>query len=203
MAYQLKLNNVQPRVHFFNTFFYLKLYKQHSAYNFKAVSRTLNGLGYDAARCDKLMVPIHHRRVMHWTCAEIDRRAATITHFDSLGEGAVTSSSTLILQNLKRYMQDLDKQNGLPSSAWSLVVAQDTPQQRNLCDCGVFALMTCKWRALDLPFSYDQRDADYFRRRIMSDIIDLAGPAQVSTAKRALFETPPPADAARNVRARR
>jgi hypothetical protein len=177
MAREKQLNKNQPRVHFCNTWFYEKLYTQDKRYSFSAAKRTFRALQYDVTKCEQIVVPIHIRPV-HWTCAEIDLRAARITYFDSTGDTNITSDRERILRNLQRFMEDLDRSSGKPERDWSFRVAADAPRQLNGWDCGVFTLMACKWRALQLPFSYDQRDMDYFRRRIMADIISFAGPPQ-------------------------
>jgi sentrin-specific protease 1 len=176
MAREVRLNSSQPRVHICNTWFYEKLYTHERKYKFTAAQRTLKHVLYDITQCEQILVPIHLRAADHWACAELDTRTAVVTYYDSMGGNGVTPSRERVLGNLQRFMQDLERLKGKPQRDWSGRVAPDAPQQTNTWDCGVFTLMACKWRALELPFSYDQRDMDYFRRRIMADIIDVAGP---------------------------
>ena len=53
------------------------------------------------------------------------------------------------------------------------------PRQLNGCDCGVFALMFAEYQARDAPFTFDQRHMEYFRVKVVADImsqnIDLPG----------------------------
>ena len=103
-------------------------------------------------------------------------RSARITYFDSYRASASADSDKRVLSNLRRFMEDLDRETGRPERAWKTLASQDSPQQENWWDCGVFMLMTCRWRAYGLPFSFDQDDMDDFRRRILADIIDFSGP---------------------------
>ena len=41
----------------------------------------------------------------------------------------------------------------------------------NGCDCGVFALMFAEYQARDAPFTFDQRHMEYFRVKVVADIM--------------------------------
>lgn len=69
-------------------------------------------------------------------------------------------------------------------ACWSSSVAQavmsaprrspnDIPKQLNGCDCGVFALMFAEYQSRDAPFTFDQRHMEYFRVKVVADIMSL------------------------------
>lgn len=41
----------------------------------------------------------------------------------------------------------------------------------NGCDCGVFALMFAEYQARDALFTFDQRHMEYFRVKVVADIM--------------------------------
>lgn len=43
----------------------------------------------------------------------------------------------------------------------------------NSCDCGVFSLMFADYQSRDAPFTFDQRHMEYFRVKIVADIMAL------------------------------
>ena len=47
----------------------------------------------------------------------------------------------------------------------------DIPKQLNGCDCGVFALMFAEYQSRDAPFTFDQRHMEYFRVKVLADIM--------------------------------
>lgn len=49
----------------------------------------------------------------------------------------------------------------------------DIPKQLNGCDCGVFALMFAEYQSRDAPFTFDQRHMEYFRVKVVADIMSL------------------------------
>ena len=87
----------QPRFHFFNTFFYNKLYSDTNCYNYEAVKRWTGTrvLGYDVLACDKVFVPIHQG--VHWTHVEIDITNKALHFLDSMDgndKGALVGTVT-------------------------------------------------------------------------------------------------------------
>ena len=76
-----------PRVHFFGTFFYLKLAKTSDGpYAYKNVQRWTLKLKSTLFAFDLVLLPIHVHD-SHWCLAYIDMRTKTITYWDSLRAG--------------------------------------------------------------------------------------------------------------------
>ena len=76
----------KPRVHFFSTFFYNKLFADAGRYNYANVRRWTSPKrlgGYSILDCDKLVVPIHQG--VHWVLAIINLRDSSLHFLDSMG----------------------------------------------------------------------------------------------------------------------
>ncbi|KAL0022526.1 hypothetical protein WJX79_007643 [Trebouxia sp. C0005] len=164
-----------PKCHFFNTFFINKLYKDDKKYVYHNVRRwttkmRLERWGQHSAtvlECDKLIIPVHLG--CHWTCAVISLRDHSISYFDSLG-----GKEHEIVESLAKYVTD-EYNNKLKekvdTSDWTLRSPDDIPKQLNGCDCGVFALMFAEYQSRDAPFTFDQRHMEYFRVKVLADIM--------------------------------
>jgi sentrin-specific protease 1 len=64
-----------------------------------------------------------------------------------------------------------------PLSEWfaiSLLCFQNSPQQHNGFDCGVFLCQTMEnlSRGVQVPFDFTQRDMPYLRRRMIWEIVN-------------------------------
>lgn len=161
----------QPRAHFFSTFFINKLYQDSGRYEYSNVRRwTLpKRLKYDVLRCEKIYVPVH--QAVHWVLAEIDIREKRISYYDSLlGESAVT------VKNLKRWICD-EAKNKLDEEwdpdEWEECYPKSIPLQKNGCDCGVFMIKYAEYLSSDAELAFSQKHMDYFRDRLVSDILDV------------------------------
>ena len=157
----------QPRTHFFNTFFIKKLRDGGNGYDYNAVRRwtTKKKLGYDALACDKVIVPVH--QAIHWVLAVIDLKAKRVTFMDSLHGGDHGLGKDLI-----RWVKDETKNKreiDLDTSDWVVECPKDVPRQLNGHDCGVFMLKFADYIATGCPLTFDQRNMEYFRRRIIAD----------------------------------
>eukprot|EP00249_Psilotum_nudum_P014522 c24862_g2_i1 orf=1-1755(-) len=124
------------KCHFFNTFFYNKLYKDKRSYDFKAVKRwtTQKKLGYNLLECDKIFVPIH--KDIHWCLAIINIREKKFEYLDSL-----KGQDRNALDVLARYIVDEAKDKlgkDLHVNTWERSFPFDIPKQLNGCDCGMF-----------------------------------------------------------------
>ena len=77
------------------------------------------------------------------------------------------------LQNVQRWLSDLDRDRGLRwnPAGWNMVVV-DAPRQKNGFDCGVFICQYVRQLALGLPVTFSQRDIPGVRLRICSDLLD-------------------------------
>ncbi|KAG8220076.1 cysteine proteinase [Butyriboletus roseoflavus] len=151
-------------VHYFNTFFWSKLH----------------GEGYERARLakwtkkfdifskDVILIPINHNN-SHWSGAAINFRRKRIESYDSMN-----LDRHQVFKNIRHYL-DLEHQNKKKKSfdftGWVNHVPDDTPQQENGYDCGVF---TCQFlEALsrgEETFNFSQRDMAYLRRRMIWEI---------------------------------
>lgn len=162
-----------PRVHFFSTFFYAKLFQEGGGYCYKNVARWTSAkkLKYCVLDCDLAVMPVHQG--MHWCLAVLDLRARTVTYYDSLfGEDHDC------VANLARWLDDEAADKGRkPLSPlvrnWPRLYPKDIPQQKNGCDCGVFMLMYADWLARNLPFAFSQEDMPGLRRRIVAELLAL------------------------------
>lgn len=81
---ELKRNPIKPKVFFFNTFFYAKLYANTGRYDFEGVSKWVSKLKYSILECETLVVPIHKDRY-HWTSVVIQVKDVSLDYLDSAG----------------------------------------------------------------------------------------------------------------------
>lgn len=157
------------RCHFFNTFFYNKLFKDKRSYDYKSVRRwtTQKKIGYSLADCDKILVPIHQD--IHWCLAVINIRDQKFEYLDSL-----KGRDETVLKVLAKYLVDevKDKNNRtLDVSKWESDFPQDIPEQLNGCDCGMFMLKYADFHGRGAPLSFTQEHMEYFRRRTVYEIL--------------------------------
>ncbi|EFJ20326.1 hypothetical protein SELMODRAFT_108622, partial [Selaginella moellendorffii] len=159
------------RCHFFNTFFYNKLFKDKEKYDYKAVRRwtTQKKLGYSLLDCDKIFVPIH--KDIHWCLAIINIRDQKFEYLDSL-----SGIDEDVLEVLSNYIADEAKDKlgkSIDVSGWGKEYPEDIPGQENGCDCGMFMIKYADFysRGSSLPFT--QGDMEYFRRRTVWEILRL------------------------------
>jgi sentrin-specific protease 1 len=157
------------KCHFFNTFFYNKLFKDKRSYDYKSVRRwtTQRKIGYSLADCDKILVPIHQD--IHWCLAVINLRDQKFEYLDSLN-----GRDENVLRVLARYLVDeaKDKNNSiLDVSKWESVFPQDIPEQLNGCDCGMFMLKYADFHSRGGSLSFTQADMEYFRKRTVYEIL--------------------------------
>ena len=81
---ELTKNSKQPKVFFFNTFFYVKLYAQTRKYDFESVSRWFNKYSFSILDCETLVVPIH-KNLNHWVSVVINMKDVFLEFLDSRG----------------------------------------------------------------------------------------------------------------------
>ena len=164
---------------------------------------SLSNLSKAAGRLDLLsgtltLIPCFRGR--HWSCIEVDQKAGTITHYDSLrgthccGAGAVAQTARCSHCECVRDAF-LYASKSLAPGGWQFFTP-NCPQQANGNDCGIFMLAVLERRAQKLDL--DQiRDPDQYRFdmaiRFVQDI--LAGKsardimqAMSSDTKRVPFE---------------
>ncbi len=81
-----------PTCHFFNSFFFNKMYKDAKKYNYNEVRRwtlpmRLKNAGQASASildCDRIIIPANQGN-MHWVCAMADLKNKKFVLYDSLG----------------------------------------------------------------------------------------------------------------------
>jgi hypothetical protein len=170
-----------PRTHFFQTFFWNKLGKDQPApgvppgtYNYPAVRRWTApgalkraGLPYQNSDgglllcCDRAVVPVHVSQ-SHWCCAVVDFRLKAVAYLDSLGGRA-----DKVLEFLLRWVEDEAREKLPPGDPrarpflnarkeWRRIHPR-VPQQRNGCDCGVFASLFADRLGLGVGVDFDGR----------------------------------------------
>lgn len=157
------------KCHFFNTFFYNKLFKDKRSYDYKSVRRwtTQKKIGYSLADCDKILVPIHQD--IHWCLAVINLRDQKFEYLDSL-----KGRDENVLKVLAKYLVDeaKDKNNRiLDVSKWESAFPQDIPEQLNGCDCGMFMVKYADFHSRGGSLSFTQEHMEYFRRRTVYEIL--------------------------------
>ncbi|KAG0606046.1 hypothetical protein M758_9G109100 [Ceratodon purpureus] len=159
------------KCHFFNTFFYNKLFKDAQSYDYQGVRRwtTRKKLGYSLLECDKILVPIHQD--VHWCLAVIDMQRKKLLYFDSL-----QGRDSNVLKCLARYIVDEARERtgqNLDVSNWEHVFVDNIPRQLNGCDCGMFMLKYADFHSRGGSLNFKQADMDYFRRRTAWEILQL------------------------------
>ncbi|KAJ3157554.1 SUMO1 sentrin specific peptidase 1 [Geranomyces michiganensis] len=153
------------KVHIFNTFFYERL---QAAPFYQNVRRWTRKAKIDLFQLDKVIIPLHLGN--HWTCGVINLVAKRFEYYDSLGP----HSSAQIFSNLRQYVAHewTDKKGGeFCFDGWTDYAPLDVPRQLNGNDCGVFTSLFMDYAALGKPFDFDGEGMDYWRRRIMFEIL--------------------------------
>ncbi|KAJ3152501.1 SUMO1 sentrin specific peptidase 1 [Geranomyces variabilis] len=152
-----------PKVHIFNTFFYERLQASPFYQNVRRWTKKVDIFGLD-----KVIAPLHLGN--HWTCGVINMRDKRFEYYDSLGP----HSSSQIFSNLRNYVKHewADKMGGeFDFDGWSDYAPMDVPRQLNGNDCGVFTSLFMDYAAADEPFDFDGEGMEYWRRRIMYEIL--------------------------------
>ncbi|ETW01166.1 hypothetical protein H310_06766 [Aphanomyces invadans] len=147
--------------HFFNSFFFSKV--SEDGYNYTNVRRWTRKV--DLFAMDKIFVPVNIRNV-HWCLAVIFMKEKRIQYYDSMAGVGIQCLDVLF-----KYLHDESqhkKNTVFDSTGWELVATtNDTPQQGNSFDCGVFTCMFADFLSRDLPLTFSQRDMKFYRRRMV------------------------------------
>lgn len=165
------------RSHFFKSFFVTKLLNvgsivQDGEYQYQNVKRWSKKVpGKDIFDLDKIIFPINIGS-MHWVCAVAFMQEKKIQFYDSMG-----GDGMYYLKQLFRYLKDehMDKKKmPLPDEdQWQLVPCQqDTPQQSNGYDCGVFTCMFADFVSKDCPLIFTQQHVSLCRQRMALSILN-------------------------------
>ncbi|KAJ8586816.1 cysteine proteinase [Rhizopogon salebrosus TDB-379] len=150
--------------HYFSTFFWPKL--QNEGYEKGRLAKWTKKM--DIFSKDIILIPINHNN-SHWTGAAINFRRKRIESYDSMNLDRRQVSKVL-----RNYL-DLEHRNKRKKpfdfTGWQDHNPEDTPQQENGYDCGVF---TCQFLESlsrgEEEFLFSQRDMTYLRRRMIWEI---------------------------------
>ena len=109
-----------------------------------------------SAKVQKILLPLHHRRLEHWTLAIFDLATSSIHHHDSLcnGQGRNTSNIAL-LHFAKQRLTGLDIE-------WVVTPVQ-TSQQNNDYDCGIYTLVAALHAAVGKTVPTETYDCSFWR----------------------------------------
>ncbi|PWZ02668.1 cysteine proteinase [Testicularia cyperi] len=121
------------RVHFFSSFFWENLKKR----GFDGVKRWTRKV--DIFSKDLVLFPINLGNA-HWVCGAINIRKRRFEYYDSMGH---RNDHAFELMRTYLSAEALDKKKKeIDLRSWHDVFSEETPQQENGYDCGVFATQT-------------------------------------------------------------
>lgn len=151
-------------VHYFSTFFWPKL--KNEGYEQGRLAKWTKKI--DIFSKDVILIPINHNN-SHWTGAAINFRRKRIESYDSMN-----IDRHQVFKALRSYL-DSEHRNKRKKpfdfTGWQNHNPEDTPQQENGYDCGVF---TCQFLESlskgEEGFYFSQRDMTYLRRRMIWEI---------------------------------
>jgi len=151
------------KVHYFSTFFWPKIEKGYKESRLNKWTKK-----FDVFQKDTVLIPVNHNNV-HWTLAAINFRKKRIESYDSMGVFRPT-----VYTHLRTYLAEehMDKKKKpFDFTGWIDHYDENTPQQENGYDCGVF---TCQFmeslsRGVD-DFVFDQSDMVYIRDRMTYEL---------------------------------
>lgn len=151
-------------VHYFSTFFWPKL--KNEGYEQGRLAKWTKKI--DIFSKDVILIPINHNN-SHWTGAAINFRRKRIESYDSMN-----LDRHQVFKALRSYL-DSEHRNKRKKpfdfTGWQNHNPEDTPQQENGYDCGVF---TCQFLESlskgEEGFYFSQRDMTYLRRRMIWEI---------------------------------
>ncbi|KAF7794126.1 hypothetical protein EIP86_005256 [Pleurotus ostreatoroseus] len=150
--------------HYFSTFFWTKL--KDAGYEKGRLSKWTKK--FDLFSKDVILIPVNHNNA-HWTGAAINFRRKRIESYDSMSMDR--SSVFALLRNYLDAEHRDKKKKPFDFTGWVDYCSDETPQQENGYDCGVF---TCQFlEALSRGeeyFAFTQANMPYLRRRMIWEI---------------------------------
>eukprot|EP00912_Choanoflagellata_sp_UC4_P001882 UC4_evm2s1211 len=123
--------------------------------------------GGDIFSQDVVIVPVHLGS--HWCCGVINIKAKRFEYYDSMNGGGLSFFSTI-----RKYVDEEHsnkKGTHLDLSDWVDYCPNDTPQQGNFSDCGVFTCKFAEYVSRGAPFTFSQADMPEIRRSITYEIL--------------------------------
>jgi len=151
-----------PRVHVYTTFFYPKYLKEGYSNMIKRWTRKV-----DIFSMEMIIFPIHLG--IHWCVAVADLRKKTLKFYDSL-----LGNQTRCLEALMTYLSSEHKErkkSDLKTEDWKLSLEKSIPTQENGSDCGVFTCKFAEYLSRDADLTFKQKDMNYFRSRMVYEIV--------------------------------
>ncbi|KAG8969246.1 Smt3-specific protease [Tulasnella sp. 419] len=153
-------------IHCFNTFFFSKL--ESPGYEQARLNKWTKKI--DVFKKDIIIIPVN-RGNAHWACAAINFKKRRIEYYDSLG-----ACPPIIYSHLRDYLdrEHRDKKKRpFDFQDWVDWWDENTPQQENAYDCGVFTCLCME--ALSRgeeasEFNYEQSNMPYLRQRMVWEI---------------------------------
>lgn len=164
-----ELNPSRRKSWYFSSFFMEKLLESDKKYTFANVKRWSKK--FDMFDMEKVFFPINLKNT-HWTLAVIFMQRKIIRYYDSMA-----GAGDRHLKALLQYISDESKAKrgvDIDTREWELIrcTANNTPQQLNGVDCGVFATMIADFVTDDIPVTdLSQEDIPEFRRKICYAIL--------------------------------
>ena len=135
----------------------------------------LQGHGYNAAAAYFRRVPLDEIELLlfpinahsHWGLLAVDLRTRKASVYNSL----TGISFSPIPADIAQFVVQLYKNKNIRT----LVLIQDTPddvpQQNNCYDCGVFVCKFAEFLSRDTPFTFSQEHMNYYRQRMIWEIV--------------------------------
>ncbi|PRD32466.1 UNVERIFIED_CONTAM: Senp1 [Trichonephila clavipes] len=155
-------NGKLPAVYVFSSYFFPAL-KTRGEHHVMRWTRKQDIFSHDL-----LFVPLHFG--MHWALCVVDNRVKTIRYYDSM-HGTDEDCLRTILNFLVAEMKGKKNQILNPDS-YTLEIVKDIPQQMNGSDCGMFSLKYAEYLSRDAPITFTQEHMQYFRRRMVVEIVE-------------------------------
>lgn len=160
----LESNNKIPRCLFLSSFFYCKLLSR-GQYDYAAVKRWTRNI--DVFNYDKIIIPLNIKNC-HWILAVIDIQGKRFICYDSIGGSHVDK-----LRALEQWLRDEHSAKlgfKLETSSYSFE-QPPVPRQSNTDDCGVFCCQFARYTSSNWEISFTSKDMNYFRLRMMLEIL--------------------------------
>ncbi|XP_059915902.1 sentrin-specific protease 5-like isoform X2 [Gadus macrocephalus] len=158
---ELIMESTDNKVHFLNSFFHHQLEMK----GYEGVRRWTKQV--DLFSKQLLLVPVHLE--VHWSLVAVDPEHRSIRLYDS----EFTALPEVTLGILKYLISEAkEKSQELFQTGWVVSANQETPQQNNENDCGVFVLEYCKRLALRKPLDFSQKEIPHIRKRIYKELCE-------------------------------
>ncbi|CAG7727028.1 unnamed protein product [Allacma fusca] len=161
VALRSNYHNEWPSVYVFTTFFYPKYLKEGYSNILKRWTRKVDIFSFDL-----LIFPIHLG--IHWCLAAADVRRKIVKYYDSLG-GKNYQCPKALLQYLGKEHQERKKSS--IGDNWKAEIVQGIPQQQNGSDCGMFTCKFAEYLSRDAELNFKQEHMNYYRERMIYEII--------------------------------